>query len=59
MAKAMITSLRLHFWLRVMDFAYWSTGFGSPFYFWSIRKAAACIEYDLAESGSSDGEAPF
>lgn len=50
---------RLRFWLRVMDFAYWSTGFGSPFYFWSIRKAAACIEYDLAESGSSDGEAPF
>jgi hypothetical protein len=37
---------RLAFWLRAMDVANALTGFSSPLYLWTVKKASDCVDWE-------------
>jgi len=58
-----IRKLRVRFWLLMMSVAFSTTGYGSRWYLFCVRRASDATDWGppLTSDGSdgNDGEAPF
>lgn len=52
-------TLRLRFWLAMMDVTNAVFGFGSPAYLWACSKAGDATDWGDELASQGDGEEPF